>query len=893
MKIRNTQLSQIWNHLGDFWGKFEDKDTIENWWESFNSLVSDLYKKSYWTHYSKSIKYLSPIISGLDFYLPVYYGDTIPNLSGLLNINVSGEYNPQIGAIADIGNLINIYYESESVPFAEEELVENTNYTISANKEYITFVDYPDTDPFTATANQSNVNYGLLYMSGVSIVNPFLFNYWGRIANVDIDLYLDSTYNNYVTTVNGIEYTQIQKDLTFYKYFIWSLIYLRKKAYTFDTIENLLGIVYGFPFAYESGLVTDISALGMGHTITISGEIGEIVYSLDEPLDNFIAVSEADEISSFQLLVSGFEYNDYISDSGLICTYASGEVDRYSTTVITIPDIISGTLSEANAISGLIESVIPEGLLVYHHYSSVTFSYLEEESSIVFEDQYKTSTSPAKVLYLSNITNQPLSNITYTLSNSNAFSYGAVPTDLAASGEIVIPVEFSPYHTYSYTSDLTVDYEINGITYSSTFTNIVSGMGLVRPQWDDFILVAMNGDDGNDGTWAGGAVKTIATGIALATVPGKDYIGTVYIREGTFDAQLKDIFPSGATCWESGLTLASYPGETAELKPTAWGYGIESSDNPFYVINVGSGINYLRFEDLTLNALYAGDYGVAAVISGGAHNIIFSGCTFIGDIEAFTECPVVASFATDNHFQDCIICSGNDNGLYLGSDSSGTFTSGIIENCTFYTFSGSAIRFNNDGTEPLIQNTIIRNNVIWDTGDYALGMAGASGTHIYNNVMYDCYQGIYFGDHDQYDIKFYNNTINHTTVGTPVIYIHDSYSHNLEIINNIVADLEGAWATPILNLPASVTPPASATITYNFIGGGLPFTYDSSNITSGDTGERDPGFVDADLNIYTLNPLSCCVGSATATVSGIRSTDFYGRDPGTDNWDIGAFEFRN
>lgn len=366
MNLKNDQLSRIWNHLGDFWGRFEDKEVVEEWWSAGLEEVMNLYKTSYWVHYGKSIHYLSPIISGIDYYFKVYYGDTTPALSGLLNINISGEYNPGIGALVNIAQLTNIYYVDEDNPFVEEILVSGTDYNINnADREYIVFTS--PSSPFTPMANQGNINYGVLHASGTSIVNPFLFNYWGRMVGIDIDNYTNGIYDNeYPWIVDGTSLSSDYRTLMYYKYFIGAMVYLRKQAYSLDVIENLLGIGYGLPFTFESGVVTQTAVLLDNTIIGISGETGNIIYRFPTSVVGLHNVSVSDSVDTFQLLISGFQLDDYISNSGLIADYAATGIAQYSTLVLTRTEAVSGLSHNETFVSGIIEDILPQGTQLHY-----------------------------------------------------------------------------------------------------------------------------------------------------------------------------------------------------------------------------------------------------------------------------------------------------------------------------------------------------------------------------------------------------------------------------------------------------------------------------------------------------------------------------------------------
>jgi hypothetical protein len=370
MITTSTRLSKIWNSLGDFWGPFEDKQTVENWWESSTSLVADLYQKSYWIHYSKSIKYLSPVISGIDHNFNLYWGDTLSSLSGLLNMDSEGAANPELGVIVDIpaNGSSSMGYVDEDNPFSTEGLSENNQWSFSTDKQYMVF-PAPD-DDLIINANQTNINYTTIYLSGISILNPFLFDYWGKVADVDIDLYLDEDYDHNIFLINNTVIEDAFAYPVFYKYFIWAMIYLRKQAYSLDVLENLIGIGYGVPFSFESGVVYSVTE-GQDPTepgfIKISGQAWDtITYTIPFRYNGSYAVSVGETTAPFQLLLSGIYLDDYITDSGLINDYANSGITGYSTMVLTKACHASGLSYNEAFISGLIEDVVPQGINLHY-----------------------------------------------------------------------------------------------------------------------------------------------------------------------------------------------------------------------------------------------------------------------------------------------------------------------------------------------------------------------------------------------------------------------------------------------------------------------------------------------------------------------------------------------
>src|SRR2546428_4008825 len=83
--------------------------------------------------------------------------------------------------------------------------------------------------------------------------------------------------------------------------------------------------------------------------------------------------------------------------------------------------------------------------------------------------------------------------------------------------------------------------------------------------------VATTGNDANPGGQSQ-PFRTINKGVSILK-PGD----TLYVRQGTYAESISTGFltiPSG-TSWANAITIASYPGETATLRPTSGGNVIE------------------------------------------------------------------------------------------------------------------------------------------------------------------------------------------------------------------------------------------------------------------------------------------------------------------------------
>jgi len=110
----------------------------------------------------------------------------------------------------------------------------------------------------------------------------------------------------------------LDKSLVYAKHLkelIWAITYFTKKTPTVSTIESLISIAYGYPFAYEDGIVTE---LGVDY-IVVTGD-NEYSYEVDPLL-----FSLNGEITKFQILVTPVTLKDYISHEADIIALATTE----------------------------------------------------------------------------------------------------------------------------------------------------------------------------------------------------------------------------------------------------------------------------------------------------------------------------------------------------------------------------------------------------------------------------------------------------------------------------------------------------------------------------------------------------------------------------------------
>ena len=303
----------FWNGLGSFWNNFEDRQTIEHFWEGllatftesskfiYQNYLSSFLEQSpdYWEH-----KYLTfPITwSGLEdnrinnsYYFPIpdeYQGMiAIPTLSGL-----------ETGQV----------------------LEEITDYKIvDGNKIHFLNNIYPDPDlRYGINSKKQGVN---LYAEIAYRLNPLITHLYSVLT--DSDLIVTDSIVHWPFTYDGEPaIPNIEDELSFrlekaklINYISWGLYYLKQQRPSIQNLKRIYNILYNLPFSYQAG------------TVSINGDnctVGDYTYYL--PGGESWSVVSGQELQRFELLTSGIEIKDRITDSALIGTTFKELENTYS-----------------------------------------------------------------------------------------------------------------------------------------------------------------------------------------------------------------------------------------------------------------------------------------------------------------------------------------------------------------------------------------------------------------------------------------------------------------------------------------------------------------------------------------------------------------------------------
>jgi parallel beta-helix repeat protein len=414
------------------------------------------------------------------------------------------------------------------------------------------------------------------------------------------------------------------------------------------------------------------------------------------------------------------------------------------------------------------------------------------------------------------------------------------------------------------------------LTLSAIFTTalVFGGGGHLRAASAATYYVATTGNDANPGTQAL-AFRTIAKGLSILAAGD-----TLYIRGGTYEEAINSNvhrIPSG-TSWSNAPLIASYPGETAILRPTSNSAGAGA------VINVvAANLQYVVFDRLTLDAIYT-THGISIgqlINTPVTHHIRFQN----GDIKNAAQMNVTGEGAYIEVLRSQIHDAGHGQcnltstlgcyGFYWKGNNS------LFDGNQVYNNGGYGFHLYHEGLSD-VDNNIVRNNAVNNNGfsDYrgslvqldGILLSSGGGNIAYNNVVYG---NKHSGIRVAYTRGDTNNQVyNNTAYGNGLAGIELSTSAPSTVVrNNILAANQGV----------------------SFVDRGASGTVVSNNLcdTSG-TGcaiVSNPKLVNPagqDFHLQADSP-AIDVGLALSQVT----TDYYGipRPQGA-QYDVGASEYQ-
>ncbi len=305
-------VSVLWDAIGSSWENFQDKSTVEAFWQGLASGIDAANQLNLEVQKSRSLPYMSPTIdSGPDEYYWVYSGLSTdltvePLASGGLFAYQIDDWTYSIPEITSI-------YKYRGVTYSGI-YNENVDYTISGMNHIIWGTTPPDYDQ---RFGDKGVMVG--YARHVYRLNPVLMNVWARNCGFTYsDLTSYSTYGN-------DQYDHL-------KMLVWALITNRMRGPSIKMLKDAFGISRGMPFAYNAGELTS-HVIG-GYPILTIGEDTYILPSGMVPIPD-------GTVNKFDLLASGLNLWDYVTNAGLVNGY-SNSYNRRNTLVYQINSTLSG-----------------------------------------------------------------------------------------------------------------------------------------------------------------------------------------------------------------------------------------------------------------------------------------------------------------------------------------------------------------------------------------------------------------------------------------------------------------------------------------------------------------------------------------------------------------------
>lgn len=337
-EITIDNISELWKYLGTVWGNLplDDKTFIEELWKSYASCVSELSDELDVIKNNRGVSDISPIVTENDNYYDIIYATTDDDIYGdLVNTFTSDGlicYSLQ-GMVVSVSGIINYHYVDEENTWVAEELTEDVDYVLSGYNTLI-FLNDP---PFTASADYTTLSRSFIYIEKLEKVNPTLFRLWGAQAEFNSNIFVDESYNCWSRYDSGTRDFELDK-AAHYKQIIKGLRYWTFQQPTIKVIKNAVGIAYGLPFAYESGILTH-STGGREYYAEINDQ--QLWVDNQTELDYIIEGSH----DKFELLVDSFNVFDYISNSTLIEQHMDEETEADKRNIL-IAQTNSGLVDE-------------------------------------------------------------------------------------------------------------------------------------------------------------------------------------------------------------------------------------------------------------------------------------------------------------------------------------------------------------------------------------------------------------------------------------------------------------------------------------------------------------------------------------------------------------------
>ncbi len=293
MAGRQSLVERIWDSLGTFWGQFPDKDLLTELWEGYSEVMDEILKRKSRVHLSRFLKTLKPVLDYNDSSLRVITSGDDKNtitISGLHAASVN-EYVFSIPTLSGI--------ETGQI------LTEGVDYVIY-EKKYIQFLSAPEYD----SRNTAIENAVTLYADNTYRHNPVLWELHASGISLPISSLDNEDYLPY-NTIEASGISRVQSIAEHYKYFIWALGEMKRRAPTIKNIKAGYEISRGLAFTYRAGTVQSI--IDDTVTVAVSGLTG-ITDSYDIPPAYTLTVTSGQVVPQFTVMISGVRFYDSVNN---------------------------------------------------------------------------------------------------------------------------------------------------------------------------------------------------------------------------------------------------------------------------------------------------------------------------------------------------------------------------------------------------------------------------------------------------------------------------------------------------------------------------------------------------------------------------------------------------
>ena len=331
---KTQDITQIWDSLGTFWGKFTEKELLENIWDSYYTLSNGLLRNNFRLRLSKSLKYMPELFQhdSESFYITLSgQGQNIADQ----NASVSGLASDEFAFKLPYDNIATIPTLTNLV--TNEDLVENTHYRIE-NNNYLIF----NTDNITIDPADKPLSYtAKVHAEKILTYNIVLWNIWAKNLGLTLTNLKNEDYIPYILGYDSQSgETRLESISAHFKFLIWGLTYLRALSTTILSLERGIGISAGIPFVYRPGKVSAID--GRVITVLTDEATGETdAYKIPGSTVN-LAVSTGQDVEAFDLLTEGMSVWDYVNKPLYIESLATSDFDKRNIVVFNRDPSLSG-----------------------------------------------------------------------------------------------------------------------------------------------------------------------------------------------------------------------------------------------------------------------------------------------------------------------------------------------------------------------------------------------------------------------------------------------------------------------------------------------------------------------------------------------------------------------